>query len=100
MKEDNPYDQRYSGEEFYWGKEPSSMCDRIIEIIRPSSDFHPKLLDLGYGEGRDAVYFAKHGFDVFGVDASLLGLEYTKKHAVEVGIYVETIHANIVDYEL
>jgi 2-polyprenyl-3-methyl-5-hydroxy-6-metoxy-1,4-benzoquinol methylase len=41
------------------------MCDKVIEIIRPSSDFHPKLLDLGCGEGRNAVYFAKHGFRVF-----------------------------------
>ncbi|MFC1943396.1 class I SAM-dependent methyltransferase [Chloroflexota bacterium] len=100
MKKYNPYDQRYAGEEFYWGKEPSAMCDRVIEIIKPSADFHPKLLDLGCGEGRDAVYFAKHGFDVFGVDVSLPGLEKTRKYAEEVGVYVETIHANIVDYEL
>jgi len=100
MKKENPHDQKYSGQEFYWGKTPSAMCDKIIEIIRPSPDYHPKLLDLGCGEGRNAVYFAKHGFDVFGLDASLPGLEKTKRYAEEIGVEVKTIHADIIDYEL
>jgi len=100
MKRKNPYDQRYSGQEFYWGKTPSAMCDRVIEIIRPSSDYRPKLLDLGCGEGRNAVYFAKHGFDVVGLDVSLPGLEKTKNYADEDGVHIETIHADIVNYEI
>ncbi|MDY7077160.1 MAG: methyltransferase domain-containing protein [Chloroflexota bacterium] len=100
MKRDNPYDERYAGQEYYWGKKPSAMCDRTIEIIRPSSDFRPKLLDLGCGEGRNAVYFAQHGFEVVGLDASLFGLEKTKRYAEEVRVHVETIHADIVDYQL
>jgi tellurite methyltransferase len=100
MKKENPYDQRYAGQEYYWGKKPSAMCDRVIEIIRPSSDFHPKLLDLGCGEGRNAVYFAKHGFVVFGLDVSLPGLEKTRRYAEEVRVHVETIHADIINYEL
>ena len=100
MKKENPYDQRYAGQEYYWGKKPSAMCDRVIEIIRPSSDFHPKLVDLGCGEGRNAVYFAKHGFVVFGLDVSLPGLEKTRRYAEEVGVHVETIHADITNYEL
>ena len=100
MEKENPYDQKYAGQEYYWGKKPSAMCDRVIEIIRPSSDFHPKLLDLGCGEGRNAVYFAKHGFVVFGLDVSLPGLEKTRRYAEEVGVHVETIHADIINYEL
>ena len=96
----NLYDQKYAGEEYYWGKTPSAICDRVIEIIRPSPDYHPKLLDLGCGEGRNAVYFAKHGFDVVGLDVSLTGLEKTKRYADEVGVHVETIHTDIIDYEL
>jgi len=100
MKRDDHYDQWYASQEYYWGKKPSAICDRIIEIIRPSSDFRPRLLDLGCGEGRNAVYFAKHGFEVVGLDASLPGLEKTKRYAEEVGGHVETIHADIVHYEL
>ena len=100
MQKDNPYDQKYASREYYWGKKPSAICDKIIEIIRPSSDFRPKLLDLGCGEGRNAVYFAKHGFEVVGLDLSLVGLEKTKRYAKEVGTHVETIHADIVSYQL
>jgi tellurite methyltransferase len=100
MKKENPYDQEYASQEYYWGKRPSAMCDRVIEIIRPSPDFHPKLLDLGCGEGRNAVYFAKHGFVVFGLDLSLPGLEKTRMYAEEVGVHVETIHADIINYKL
>ena len=100
MRKENPYDQKYENQEYYWRKKPSAICDRIIEIIRPSSSFHPKLLDIGCGEGRNAVYFAKHGFEVVGLDLSLLGLKKMKKYAEETGVHVKTIHADIVEYEL
>ena len=76
------------------------MCDRVIEMLKPSADFHPKLLDLGCGEGRDVVYFAQHGFEVTGLDLSLVGLEKAQRYAEEVGVQIETIHADIADYEL
>jgi len=100
MKKDNPYDQLYTGREYYWGKKPSAMCDKVIKIMRPSPDFHPRLLDLGCGEGRNAVFFAMNGFDVVGLDASLPGLEKAKRYAEEVGVRIKTIHANIVSHEL
>jgi tellurite methyltransferase len=100
VKKENPYDQRYEAEEYYWGKQPSAICDRIIEIIKPSSNYRPKLLDLGCGEGRNAVYFAKHGFDVIALDASLPGLQKTERYAWEVGVNVKTIQADIVSYQL
>ena len=100
MKKENPYDQKYASQEYYWWKTPSAICDRVIEIIRPSSDWHPKLLDLGCGEGRNAVYFAKHGFEVVGLDLSWPGLEKTRRYAEEARVHVETIQADIVTYEL
>lgn len=100
MKKKNPYNESYAAEEYYWGKKPSAMCDRVIEIIRPSPEFRPRLLDLGCGEGRNAVYFAKQGFEVFGLDASVAGLEKTRRYAEEVGVRAETIHADIMHYEI
>jgi tellurite methyltransferase len=100
MEKETPYDGKYAGREFYWGKTPSAMCDRIIEIAKPGPDRSLKLLDLGCGEGRNAVYFARHGFEVVGLDLSPPGLEKTRKYAEEMGVHVETIHADIVHYEL
>lgn len=100
MQLDNPYDERYSGQDFYWGKQPSEMCDRVIEIVRPSSGYRPRLIDLGCGEGRNAVYFAQNGFDVIGVDISLPGLEKTQKYAGEAGVRVEAVQADIINFRL
>ena len=100
MRKVNSYDQKYADKEYYWSKNPSALCDKVIKIIRPLSNFRPKLIDLGCGEGRNAIYFAKNGFEVFGLDLSLPGLEKTKRYANEVGVHVETIHANITDYKL
>ena len=91
---------QYAGQEYCWGKRPSDLCDSVIEIVAPRTGFRPRLLDLGCGEGRNAVHFASHGFDVVGVDLSLPGLDKARRYASEAGVHVETIHADIVDYEL
>lgn len=38
-----------------------------------------KILDLGSGSGRHIIYFAKSGFDVYGVDISKQGIKITKE---------------------
>ena len=100
MKKDNPYDQRYGNKELYWGKEPSSLCAKVIEIVRPRADFRPRLIDLGCGEGRNAVYFAQNGFDVVGLDSSSVGLNKMKKNAVEARVKIEPLQADIITYRL
>jgi tellurite methyltransferase len=100
MKKGNPYDQKYAGKEYYWGKTPSKMCDQVLAIMKPDVDFHPRLIDLGCGEGRNAVYFARHGFDVLGLDTSLPGLDKTRKYAEDAGVHVAILQADIVSYEL
>ncbi|MGD1118376.1 MAG: methyltransferase domain-containing protein [Dehalococcoidales bacterium] len=100
MNENNSYDEKYAEKEYYWGKTPSKMCDQLLEIIKPEKNQRPKLLDLGCGEGKNAVYFARHGCDVTGMDISLPGLEKTKIYAAEAGVLIATVQANIINYQL
>ena len=100
MKPNNPYDERYAGDEFYTGKKPSAIYDRVIEIVQPTADRRPRLLDLGCGEGRNAVHFAKNGFDVVGIDVSKPGLEKMHRYAAEIGVEVKTILADMLTYEI
>ncbi len=101
MNKSNPtdYDEVYARPEFYWGKQPSAMCDRVIELFASRLDSGPRLLDLGCGEGRNAIYFAKHGFEVTGVDTSAPGLEKTQRYAEEAGVVIKTVHADLTEYE-
>jgi tellurite methyltransferase len=94
------YDERYAREGFYWGKEPSSMAPRVPEMVQPSADSQPRLIDLGCGEGRDIVYFAQHGFEVVGLDLSAVGLEKARQYAEEAGVRIDTIHGDVAEYEI
>jgi len=100
MTTPNPHDDRYAGDEYYWGKAPSAMCDRVLSAMRPEPGQSLKLLDLGCGEGRNAVYFAQQGFEVFALDSSLPGLRKLERYAAEVGVSIHTIHADLLTYRL
>jgi SAM-dependent methyltransferase len=58
---------------------------------------HPgRLLDLGCGTGRLLVPFARHGYDVLGVDLSEEMLAVAREKAKSAGLEVRLLHANIV----
>lgn len=95
MEEEKKYDKIYMKEGFYWGKKPSAICDRVIAIMNPDEQKGLKLLDIGCGEGRNAIYFAKNGFDVTGLDYSLPGLEKAEQYAQEAEVNLRTIHTDI-----
>ncbi|MBU8934828.1 MAG: methyltransferase domain-containing protein [candidate division Zixibacteria bacterium] len=100
MNSENPYDRKYAGEEYYWGKTPSSMCAKVLEFADAVGSKCPKLIDLGSGEGRDAVHFAQHGFDVTALELSPVGVEKTIRLAVDSGVSVTAIQGDIFTCEL
>jgi tellurite methyltransferase len=85
MSKANTYDERYAGEEYYWGKKPSALCDGVIEMIHRNKDFRPELIDLSCGEGRNVVYFAKRRFEAMGHDLSEACLKKVQKCAEKEG---------------
>ena len=87
-----------SGDAYYWGIAPSQMCLKIIELMPPDKPL--KVLDIGCGEGKDAVFLARCGYDVSAFDISDAGVEKTKQLAEKVGVCVNVFQANIWDYRL
>ena len=89
------YEKCYDTEEYYWGLEPASFLDELIKITgkRPSE---LKVLDIGCGEGKDAVYMAELGCKVSAFDITELGVRKAKKLAenrgVEIDVYVADIN--------
>jgi tellurite methyltransferase len=94
----NPYDKRYDQQEYYWGVHPSTICFEVLKILPPEKPF--KLLDIGCGEGKNAVFFARNGYDVSAFDASEKGLEKTKMLADKTSVNIEIFNANIKDFRL
>jgi len=65
------------------------------KMIRPN-----KVLELGCGAGRNAIYLAKQGCSVVGVDLSDKALQWAQKRVDEANVSVELICANIFELNL
>ena len=93
-------DAAYSRPGFYWGRQPNWLCDQVCEFV-PTIEAHGKrAIDLGCGEGRDAVRFARHGFQVTALDVSRPGLDKAVRWATEEGLHIDSEQGSILDWRL
>ncbi|MBI9011363.1 MAG: methyltransferase domain-containing protein [Clostridiales bacterium] len=92
------YEDVYNNDEYFWGVQPSAMCLKVLELMPPTKPL--SLLDIGCGEGKDAVFFARCGYQVSAFDISNAGIEKTKKLAEKANVYVDVFKANILDFRL
>lgn len=88
----------YGRDEYYWGREPSRLAEQTVEYL-PSDPAGLRLIDIGAGEGRDAVFFAERGFEVTAVDISPAGLEKAHRLAEQRGVELTTMRADANELE-
>lgn len=88
------FEEKYKTDNCYWGLRPS---DLIVQAVKRSQG--GSALDLGAGEGRNALFLAEHGFAVTAVDASPTGLEKLVDAARRQGLGVTTQVADISAFE-
>jgi len=98
MEDMSYYEDDYQKDEYFWGVRPSAMCLKVVELLPPERPL--RLLDIGCGEGKDAVFFARCGYDVSAFDISVAGLEKTKRLADKARVDVRTFRANLWDYRM
>ncbi|TCS96983.1 methyltransferase domain-containing protein [Hazenella coriacea] len=92
------YEKNYRQASFYWGKEPNQLAKRFVEV---AGNINGKtLIDLGCGEGRDSIYFAKQGGSVTGMDLAHTGLVKAERWAKEESLSISTIQADIQSFRL
>ena len=88
------YEKWYEGDAYYWGLEPGDFLDELIELCPPSTD--KRVLDIGCGEGKDAVYMAQKGYDVTAFDLTENGIRKTvalaNKRNTNINAYVDDIN--------
>lgn len=94
------YDDVYRNPAFYWGQTPNRMADTAVNLIPPDERASKRVIDLGCGEGRDLIHFAKAGFHSVGVDLSEPGLAKAQRWAAEEGLAVRTVQASLQEYRL
>ncbi|HEX2247348.1 MAG TPA: class I SAM-dependent methyltransferase [Arthrobacter sp.] len=78
---DDFWESFYAERDQIWSGKPNAM------LVREASDLQPgTALELGCGEGADAIWLATQGWQVTGVDVSGLALERAAKHAEDAGV--------------
>ncbi|MDQ4489975.1 class I SAM-dependent methyltransferase [Sinomonas sp. ASV486] len=75
------WDEFYSERQRVWSGKPNGALMREVSMISPG-----RAIDLGCGEGADAIWLAERGWTVTGVDISAVALGRAAAHAAEAGV--------------
>jgi trans-aconitate methyltransferase len=74
------WDERYGATEQLWSGNPNQRLVEQVGEITPGI-----ALDVGCGEGADAIWLAARGWQVVGMDVSPVGLARAAQHAAQAG---------------
>jgi SAM-dependent methyltransferase len=88
------WDERYAGPELVWGAGPNRFVTEELAALEPG-----RALDLGTGEGRNAIWLAARGWQVTGVDFSAVGLARAAELARQRGVDVGWVKADLLSYQ-
>lgn len=91
------WDERYRDPEYVYGTEPNDFLAANAERYLPAGG---EVLCLAEGEGRNAVFLARRGYRVTGVDGSAVGLAKARALAERHGVTIETVVSDLAAFEL
>jgi SAM-dependent methyltransferase len=92
------WNERYRSADALWSGNPNRYLVSEASGLRPG-----KALDVGCGEGADALWLARRGWQVTGVDLSTVALERAARHAAQAGAGVaariDWAHADLIGWD-
>lgn len=83
------WDRRYATSELIWTAEPNRFLVEQVEGLTPG-----RALEVAAGEGRNAVWLARQGWQVTAVDFSRVGLDKARQLADRAGVTIDLICAD------
>lgn len=75
------WDEFYGERQRVWSGKPNGALVREVGMVAPG-----RAIDLGCGEGADAIWLAERGWTVTGVDVSAVALGRAAEHAQDAGV--------------
>jgi len=87
------WDQRYKASEFVYGIEPNAFLAGILQGEPPG-----RLLLPAEGEGRNALYAARLGWQVDAVDYSAIGRDKALALARQAGVSIDYVLADLAEW--
>ena len=92
---DFDWDERYSEAEQIWSGEPNGSLVAEIAGFEPG-----RALDVGCGEGADAIWLASLGWKVTAIDVAEVALRRARVAADRAHVEVEWLHTGLLDAAL
>lgn len=89
------WDSRYSTTDQIWSGRPNGALVAEVTELDPG-----RALDVGCGEGADAVWLARRGWRVTAIDVSRVALDRAARHAAQVGVTVQWVPAGLLETPL
>ncbi|MDA8118085.1 MAG: class I SAM-dependent methyltransferase [Actinomycetota bacterium] len=89
------WDERYRSAELLWSAEPNQFVRDFFSERKPG-----RVVDLGCGEGRNAIWLAEQGWQVTGVDFSQVALERAATLAEGRGVSGEWVRADLSEWSV
>ena len=83
------------GEAPIWSGNPNGALVHEVSSLPPG-----RALDVGCGEGADAVWLARRGWQVTGLDISAVALARAATHARQAGVEVSWLHSGLTEASL
>lgn len=77
------WDARYAADPALWGEQPNQFVRARVADADPG-----RAVDLGCGNGRNAVWLARRGWHVEAVDISAVGIEQARQRSERAGVHV------------
>lgn len=87
------YWNQFYKENFEFENKPSTFCDFALNYLKKFGN-HKKLIDIGFGNGRDIVRFREEGYECSGIDIS----EEALKNLGERQPYIKLINDDFVNH--
>ncbi len=94
MTQRDLWNERYRAKGDVWGVEPNVFVAQRLADLEPRS-----MLDLGCGQGRNAIWLAQQGHTVTGVDVSDVATAQAAEIASSLGVEVRFVAADLAEWE-
>lgn len=89
------WNERYASKELLWSTGPNELFAREIQNLKPGT-----ALDVGCGEGRNALWLAEQGWQVTAIDFSDTAIDKARQIAKKRGVTVNWIIEDVATYPL
>lgn len=87
------WNRLYEEKELVWSADPNEFLVDEVADLSPG-----RALDVGAGEGRNAIWLAEQGWTVTAVDFAKAGLDKARRIAASRSVEVDLVHADVTEY--